>query len=407
MIIVSKTGGVLHAYNSPTYFRGEQHGTKDLIRRLHQKGVPVLYYGLITGELPAGVPVIKPTLPKKLNVWVTPSAQEEAWETDAKVLESYGVFANDPQNLWIQSTGITGTWSYVVNPAGSYPRTNDLRYNAPMLGLMHKLGIKRVGFSADVRSEILDCEMTTIWPDTLPVGLLSQRTYEDRVHLQGSDLLRRTVNSQSESWPYLERKPYSSGIRSLIIGSHAHIGTGFKKPQRDQAWADLLYKGDSVFDALPDAFVAGEGWEEFSRYERHHSRYVGPATPSDLNFALEQTRVSPIIAPDRNYLTNKPYLVKALGCIPLVYSNTDNPHAWDPEYTLLPKNHPCRVSDANGVVAAAGWSDYFRGEVLEDLHERLPQRFDVLDALIQDWTDGLYFKDRNTWWQRYGGYRYV
>jgi hypothetical protein len=411
VVILSKSGQSLTTRASGRKNpRGEQFGTEDLVRHLVEVGHQVVYFGLVDEGL-ATQYVVRPDT-KGIDSFMTNREQQERFNADAErlraALHSAGWDGVKPP-LWIEVCGMPASCSFVNNPRGISPQMSSMRYTAPMLGCMLLMKSPRISVVADVRSYPRDAEMSDGWPQLRPAALLDNYVDGPReVSTQIAFLpyLRRSVNSRSYSWAYLEWREPSLDPKWLVGGvSHCHIATGFRKRRRAEAWDTILGPHGELFSYLTPGrcVMRGEGWEEWWGARGFgRSVFPGPTDWCGVQETLLSSVISPVVAPDDHFVTNKPYIIAAHGCIPVLASGC--PHEWDPGQDVVTSD-TLRCKNWRD---AAWWAEQEvtdRAEYLESLRCTMVQDFSIMDSLIEDYERDLLSRDKQEWWNRYGGYR--
>lgn len=414
-IVVSKTGGVLMTRSLKNRNpRGEQVGTEDMINHLVEVGHKVLFFGPVEGELPC--PIVRPNT-EGIFAMMSSGEQVERFDLDENMLRAALSSHCTPSPigervLWLESAGKPASMNFIRNPRSITVQMSAMRYSAPIMAMIVRLKADRVTFCTDQRAYPRDGEMTDGWPELRPKALLDMCTHNYDTRIAWQDYERRSVQCWGASWGRLEQKCLvADADRDLdLVGiSHCHVTSGFRKKLRRKAWHTLLGKHGELFSALREQaaitpyVMYGEGWSEMPELG-YPKAFPGVIDAGDqVNFVLDRAKTTPVISPENfQYLTSKPWLSVARGCLPVLA--TDCPHAWDPEGQVVPLTHPCRGYDWECTLRLI--RSKAREEIVADLRERLGgPRWHVLDAMVDDWEGGLCENDKDLWYERYGGYR--
>jgi len=422
IIIVSKSGQSFQTRDGDKNPRGEIAGTQDMIRHLSEEGHKVIYFGQHQGDIPYCAATIKPYL-EGMSSYQTWREQQNRFEIDTTHLISeltdQGWDGRRPP-LWIESCGLSASYSHVGNKRGVTCLLSSMRYTAPILGAMRLLQAPRICLVTDVRSYPRDGEMRDDFPELRPAALLDNTQGGlDKTMIAGFQKWHvRSRDSQSWSWPYLEWLPPCETTMWDVCGaSHCHIKTGFRKKWRNDAWSMLLGREGQLLKSVGErGIMYGEGWEHWSGYDWvgpndeiggiREYQFPGPCSYPKLMRALSVAKCSPVVAPDERFVTNKPVIIASRGCLPVLLEN--HAHAWDPDYEIIPRVHALRAERWDETLMVSRYKFEQRLELWNELKLCLGrQRFDTIDQLVADYEGGLYESDRQEWHQRYGGYEAI
>ncbi len=421
IIIVSKSGQSFQTRDGEKNPRGEIAGTQDMIRHLSEEGHKVIYFGAHQGEIPYTVAQLKPYL-EGLNSFQSWKEQQQRFVIDTdRLCEKLTELGWDGRRtpLWIESCGLSASFSHVGNSRGVSCLLSSMRYTAPILGAMRLLQSPRICLVTDVRSYPRDGEMSDKWPELMPAALLdnTQGGLDKRTTISFQKYRMKSRDSQSWSWPYLEwLPPCDKTIYDVCGASHCHIKTGFRKKSRDEAWNCMLGTHGQLLKSCGErAIMYGEGWDHWSGYSNvgpndeiggiREYQFPGACAYPKLMRALSVAICSPVVAPDKGFVTNKPVIIASRGCLPVVSSMDFAPHTWDLAGNILDMGHPLRADHWSEVLRISQFDYQLRLELWNELKLCLGrQRFDTIDQLVADYESGLYESDRQEWHVRYGGY---
>lgn len=413
VVIVSKSGQSFQTRDGHKNPRGEIAGTQDMIRHLREAGHRVVYFGRHSEDVAAICDAAVQPNTERLDSFETWGSQQKRFADDAQnVYDALDALKWDGQRppMIIESCGLSASFSFVGNSRCVQPLMSSMRYTAPLLGLLVKLQTPRICLVTDVRSYPRDGEMSDKWPELAPAALLdnTQGGLGKRQRISFVNYQISGRDSRSWSWPYLEwLEPAEEPMLDLCGASHCHVSTGFRKKERLTQWEAMLGANGSLFNALPRDRVRmyGEGWEAYEPSAKYPECFPGPATFSSLMGSLSVAKISPVVAPEDRFITNKPVIIASRGCLPVMTCDPiDERHTWDPRGTVIDLGHRLRVNFWEDTFRLTQLSYDDRLELHAELKTAFKQDFSVIDQLVEDYHSGLYERDRGEWHKRYGGY---
>src|SRR6185437_1765242 len=400
IIVITKSGQSFQTRDGDKNPRGEIAGTQDLMKHLSEQGHRVIYFGvtkMTLDDMPWCRAIVRPDL-SGMHQYMSSAEQQERFadshETLCQALSDEGWDGATPP-LWIESCGLSASYSFINNSRGVSPLMSSLRYTAPMLGVMALMRSPRICLVTDTRSYPRDGEMSDKWPELRPAALLdnTQHGLDREMTISFKKYRLRSCDSRSWSWPYLdwlEPCPDEEIQWDICGASHCHVGTGFKKKFRDDAWCQLLGDEGQLFSQGRDdsCVMYGEGWAHWSGYEkcgypRREIVFKGPADYGHLMRALSVARASPVVAPVPGFVTNKPVIIASRGCLPILGQS------WDPTGEIIDMKNFLRSWCWEHSLKIAKLDLQRRSELLMQLRSLFRQDFSVIDQLVADYDAGL------------------
>lgn len=368
---------------------GEQGETEGLMRRLVEMGLRVVYLGKARGEVP-GVEFVQPCT-SHLTEDSDPREQENTLDSLAREVSEH-----EPLCAF-NVCGPTATFSMIGNPKGSRVQAQGIHYTAPLLGVLHRLNLRRICVNNDPRTYPRDQEMSWGMPHCRPVALLDQCEDERVMTVGGIEYRRKSRYAACESWAWLPRDwsaPHEARIPCTIV-AHAHIGDGCGQKRRDDAWWNVLGGRETWPDGLR---VYGAGWEHYRDYDPEVM--PGKVRPSEALELFGRARCTPCVAAAPGFYTGKPYVAMSMGCVPVLYGDGTDPYTWDPRGDLIGLGSAERVVRPGDLkrLAESFSDEEVWSSVRDEWAKELRPRWQVLDELVDDLLHERELGDR------YGGY---
>ena len=407
-IIVSKLGMTFKPKTSRDNQRslGEASGTTDgLMRHLVECGFNVVYFGRYVGDPIEGITVVQPDL-SGLDCYCLMGDQKERFAENIRQLEELPNF--DPL-CFIDVCGPTSSSSLIDNPRCAGVPTYAIKYIAPQLSIMQHFKLPRICVNNDVRNYPRNHEMSQGWEHVRPAAFLDQIAIEKPMTIGFKKHIRKSVWGKPEGW--MRMLPVEGVERSVpaVVIAHAHIATGYKHKRRADAFDDILFPLADLAELYHKGLrIYGDGWEHYPLQTSMTDLFAGLITPNEVMTELARARCCPCVAPGPGFITNKPHICIAQGCIPLLYGDGNHPLTFDPTGLLLKLNHHTRVVIPGDLARTAKQlenNDLY--EMALDYWRTICQPdFSIIDGCLTDLQAGLAI-DSDTWWDRYGGYRRI
>ncbi len=390
-LLITKTGGVFYTrqYASKNSSSGEQGETEGMFRHIHETfpDVPLVFFGHAYGleEYPY-ITHIKPEI-KGLTELSPSSLQESLWAQDLEALCEYDFAAA------LCVAGYSPTWSTINNARGAIIQLNSVKYSAPILNVIQRLGLPRIVINNDPRTYPKDQEMSYGWAHCRPAALLDQISEQVHQVVGGRRYLRRSVYAAAESWGYHITLPECEREYSCTAIAHAHIDDGCKQRRRYGAWHTVL-AGDR-----PDDFrIFGKGWTDKT------VGYAGVLKPNEVSVELRRSFSCPMVGLMPGFYSSKIFVAMAQDCLPICYGGKEDPYAYDPFGKYVPLDSPYRIKVPGDLRTIVMMLQREHSEYRRMLKANVKPDFAVLDDCVIDLLDG---RDVTTdsWFQDYGGYR--
>ena len=385
-LLVCRTGSPL--YCDPvkaTSPKGEADTLPFLEWCAQNEKVEAMYFGRTVSPELCPVPCIEPDLSEVGEFCSLAEMKERLEPCWDKIRE----FAPD---VIVNYQGAPPTWSNPDNPRFSSVQAMAVRYCLPALYTMHMLEIPRVVVMTDPKCYPRDGEMSTCWPLTRPVAVLSQEDTIFKRTIIGKDWNVHAAYAGCEYWltwnwepltPFLERDP-------LLLMGHSHFKTSRIPGGREDIYARWF---DNV-----KCDIIGTGWEGWEQW-------LGTVpTLNDVRELLRHYHGGPFLPQKPGFNSTKPRIYAMSGACPMPYGTGLADLTYDRDARILPLDHPCRIRE--GETLGEAWSRLSLRELNDGLAltlENTRPDFTKLLSCVNDIKSG---RDTLTeeWARTYGGY---
>lgn len=406
VLFVCKGGCVFRAKDAQSGASpvGEGGETEGLMRHLVAAfpDVRVVYHGQYRGTLPDGIEGFAPEI-GDLTENSSGSEQRECSRIDyLRMLDLLG--DDEPVGL-LNVAGYAPTFSHIDNPNHAAVQAAAVRYTAPMIELLSRFSLPRLVINNDPRTYPRDQEMSfgsyrPGWEHVRPCAMLDQwtRTRDVKGVVGGREYVKRSVYGHCESWSHLDAY-HSEQREPCVVLAHAHVVDGMRSGDV-AAWEACL--GD-----VEGIDVYGRGWEEIADQLPNTDVTIrGPCKASEVGQLLAGYMCCPVMTHTPGFMTGKPYVLMASGCVPLLFGPYEGhlDRTYDQEGMLVPTDSRWRITHHGALrrLVHEIQSESYENQVAI-WQDRVRPRFGLLDQMVGELLDGRDPRSAR-WHEDYGGY---